>query len=153
MTDINSLSARALSAEGLRPAVTDTRVRSKVSVTVDAALSQPANTGRTSGNEMPPAMSVEDAARRQRAIAESRESLDRAVAHLNDYVQSIQRDLHFFVDKASGRSVVTVIDQNTQEVVRQIPSDVALRLARNLKAQREAQPAPSEGLGLIDTRI
>ena len=148
MADINSLSA-----QGLRPAVTDTHVRSKVSVTVDAALAQTANTRRPSGNVVPSAMSAEVAARRQRAIAESRESLDRAVAHLNDYVQSIQRDLHFYVDKASGRSVVTVVDQNTQEVVRQIPSDVALRLARNLKAQQEAQPAPSEGLGLIDTRI
>jgi flagellar protein FlaG len=114
---------------------------------------QTANIGPASGKAVPPAMSAEVAARRERAIAESRESLDRAVAHLNDYVRSIQRDLHFFVDEASGRSVVTVVDQNTQEVVRQIPSDVALRLARNLKAQQQAQPAPSEGLGLIDTRI
>jgi flagellar protein FlaG len=147
MTDINSVSA-----QGLMPAVSDTHVRSG-KVIADSALAKSANTGRASGNALPPAMSAEDAARRQRVIAESRESLDRAVAHLNEYVQSIQRDLRFYVDKASGRSVVTVLDQNTQEVVRQIPSDVALRLARNLKARQEALPAPSEGLGLIDTRI
>jgi flagellar protein FlaG len=148
MTDINSLSA-----QGLRSAATNTHVRFQGQVNVDAATAQTASTGRSGGNVMPPSMSAENAARHERAIAESRESLDRAVAHLNDYVQSIQRDLHFFVDKATGRSVVTVVDQSTQEVVRQIPSEVVLRLARNLKAQQEAQPAPSEGLGLIDTRI
>src|SRR5690606_32426070 len=59
--------------------------------------------------------------------------LNDAVAQLNDYVQSIQRDLSFEIDEASGKTVITVLDRKTQEVVRQIPDEVALRLARNLQ--------------------
>ncbi|PID42455.1 MAG: flagellar biosynthesis protein FlaG [Proteobacteria bacterium] len=63
---------------------------------------------------------------------EQREQLEKAVTRLNDYIQSVQRDLHFNVDDDSGRMVVKVVDRNTNEVVRQIPDEVALNMARNL---------------------
>lgn len=59
--------------------------------------------------------------------------LDQAVSQLNDYVQSVQRDLQFEVDNESGRTIVRVVDQATQEVVRQIPDELALKLAENLQ--------------------
>lgn len=59
--------------------------------------------------------------------------VDEAVVKLNDYVQSLQRELKFTVDAELGRSVVSVVDSNTQQVIRKIPNDVAIRLARNLK--------------------
>lgn len=59
--------------------------------------------------------------------------LQEAVTRLNDYVQSVQRDLQFDLDDSSGKTIITVVDRNTQEVVRQIPDDVALKLARNLQ--------------------
>ncbi len=61
-----------------------------------------------------------------------REDLGRAVAQLNDFVQSVQRDLQFEVDNELGKTIVRVVDQGTQEVIRQIPDEVALRLAENL---------------------
>jgi flagellar protein FlaG len=60
------------------------------------------------------------------------EKLDAAVTKLNDYIQNVQRDLEFKTDDASGKTVVTVIDRQTDEVVRQIPDDVALTMAQNL---------------------
>lgn len=54
------------------------------------------------------------------------------IARLNDYVQNIRRRLEFRVDEATNRTVVTVIDQDTQEVIRQIPSEVALKLVQRL---------------------
>ena len=83
--------------------------------------------------------------------------VERAVAQLNDYVQSLQRDLRFSVDDSLGRTVVRVIDRQSQEVIRQIPNETALRLARNLKDQhmeeiRNEAQAPTN-LNLIDTRI
>ncbi len=64
---------------------------------------------------------------------EQEEEVKEAVTKLNDYVQSIQRDLQFSLDRDSGRTVVTVTDRNTKEVVRQIPDELALKLARNLQ--------------------
>jgi len=55
-----------------------------------------------------------------------------AVAQLNDYIQSVQRDLEFRLDEGSGRSVITVVDRNSQEVIRQIPTEVTLLLAQKL---------------------
>ncbi|WP_148863254.1 flagellar protein FlaG [Marinobacter fonticola] len=62
-----------------------------------------------------------------------RESLDQAVSRLNDFVQTVQRDLQFEVDNDSGKTIVRVVDQQTDKVVRQIPDDVALRLAEKLQ--------------------
>jgi len=61
-----------------------------------------------------------------------REDLDDAVSQLNDFVQSVQRDLQFEVDNDLGQTIVKVVDQQTQEVIRQIPDEVALRLAEKL---------------------
>jgi flagellar protein FlaG len=44
-----------------------------------------------------------------------------------------ERSLSFRVDEASGRTVITVLDATTQEVVRQIPSEEVLALARALE--------------------
>jgi flagellar protein FlaG len=58
--------------------------------------------------------------------------VNQAVRHISDYVQSLKRDLHFSVDEDSGRTVVTVVDPNSGEVIRQIPSDEVLAIARRL---------------------
>jgi flagellar protein FlaG len=62
-----------------------------------------------------------------------REDLDEAVSQLNDFVQNVQRDLQFEVDNDLGQTIVRVVDQQTQEVIRQIPDEVALRLAEKLQ--------------------
>jgi flagellar protein FlaG len=62
----------------------------------------------------------------------SRDELENVVSQLQDYVQSIQRDMQFHIDDATGRVIVQVIDSNSQEVVRQIPSEEMLAIARHL---------------------
>ena len=62
-----------------------------------------------------------------------REDLGQAVSQLNDFVQNVQRDLQFEVDNDLGQTIVKVVDQQTQEVIRQIPDEVALRLAEKLQ--------------------
>jgi flagellar protein FlaG len=63
----------------------------------------------------------------------TREQLDEAVSQLNDFVQNVQRDLQFEVDNDLGQTIVKVVDQSTKEVIRQIPDELALRLAENLQ--------------------
>ncbi|MGE6995673.1 flagellar protein FlaG [Pseudomonas sp. NPDC047961] len=64
------------------------------------------------------------------------ESLGEAVSSIKDFVQSIRRDLDFDLDDASGKMIVKVTDRATGEVVRQIPTEEALRLAENLEEAR-----------------
>ncbi|WP_313324258.1 flagellar protein FlaG [Stutzerimonas nitrititolerans] len=64
------------------------------------------------------------------------ESLEEAVSSIKDFVQTIRRDLNFDLDDSSGRTVVKVTDRTTGEVVRQIPTEEALRLAENLEEAR-----------------
>lgn len=65
----------------------------------------------------------------------SSEELQQAVAQLNESVQQIQRDLLFSVDDSSGRTVVRVVNTETEEVVRQMPTEEVLRISRNIKDQ------------------
>lgn len=61
------------------------------------------------------------------------DELNGAVSQLNDFVQNVQRDLQFEVDSEMGQTIVKVVDQSTQEVIRQIPDEVAVRLAEKLQ--------------------
>lgn len=55
-----------------------------------------------------------------------------AARQLETFMASMNRYLEFRVDQDSGRTIVTVKDKSTGEVVRQIPSEEVLRLAHNL---------------------
>jgi flagellar protein FlaG len=55
-----------------------------------------------------------------------------AARQLESFMESMNRYLEFRVDDDSGRTIVTVKDKSTGEVVRQIPSEEVLRLAHNL---------------------
>lgn len=57
------------------------------------------------------------------------------VQQLNDYVQIAQRDIKFSVDEGSGSTVVSVYDGNTEELIRQIPSEELLRISAALREQ------------------
>ncbi len=59
--------------------------------------------------------------------------IEDAVAEINDAVVSQGRQLNFSVDEDSNRSVVKVTDSETGELIRQVPSDEVLKLARRLQ--------------------
>ncbi len=59
--------------------------------------------------------------------------IKQAVQDLNTYAQSLQRDLHFSIDEESGETVVKVMDHESGEVIRQIPSKEVLAIAESLK--------------------
>ena len=58
--------------------------------------------------------------------------VEKAVERLNQLMTSHQCSLRFEIDATSGRTVITVINDTTKEVVRQIPSPELLQIARNL---------------------
>ena len=70
--------------------------------------------------------------------------LEEAVSNISDYVQNLERSLSFTVDEVSGKTVITVSDPENDEVLRQIPSEELLQVARHY-AELEA----SEGKGVL----
>ena len=144
-----------ISVENTRAVVADTTYKNS-----DGA--KDAATLESKGGKSLPSSAQEAATPVEPSTAKSEGSktarVQQAVERLNDYVQSLQRDLRFSVDEDLGQPVVRVVDRNTQKLIRQIPSETVLRLARNLKEvemQRLQSPVIGvEGsLGLINTRI
>lgn len=58
--------------------------------------------------------------------------VESAVSKISDFIQNFQRDLVFTIDEESDRLVVKVVDSVTQEVIRQIPEEETLSIARHL---------------------
>lgn len=74
-----------------------------------------------------------DKARKNDVITEpEREQVLAAVTEIQDYVEAAGRNIQFQLDDVSGRMVVTVTERGSGEVIRQMPSEEALRLAENL---------------------
>ena len=62
--------------------------------------------------------------------------LQRLAENLADFARQLNRDLSFSIHEASGRTVVMVLDGETKEVIRQIPSEEALRMSEALAESR-----------------
>lgn len=63
----------------------------------------------------------------------SAEELGRAVDTINAHVQNLQRSLQFSVDEELGRTIVKVLDSETDEMIRQIPTEEVLAIARTIQ--------------------
>ena len=63
-----------------------------------------------------------------------RSDLEKAVTDIREFVQAAQRSLDFSIDDSTHRVVVKVINTDNGEVIRQIPSETALKLAQNLSS-------------------
>jgi flagellar protein FlaG len=114
---------------------------------VAAGLAKPAYQAQPQGGARPqpeerqevvtgsslPAEQTSSVSEEKPAIPAQQEQVEQAVEDINDYLQSVGRDLSFAVDEDSGRTIITVIDSETQEVVRQIPPEELLNLALNLQ--------------------
>jgi flagellar protein FlaG len=120
--------ARALSsssAEGMRAAG---------SVANQNATASANGTPATGKVPQPQALSLAgQIAQAREEKASQKEKLSSAVSQLNSYVQNVQRDLQFEVDSELGQTIVRVVDQKTQQVIRQMPDELALRLAEKLQ--------------------
>ncbi len=68
---------------------------------------------------------------------EKKKELNNAVKNLSGYVQNITRELNFSIDQELGKTVVTVVDELSGDVIRQIPSEEMLELTRRLADARE----------------
>ena len=66
------------------------------------------------------------------------EKIEAAVAKVAAYVESLSRSLAITVDESSGDFVVQVQDANTEEIIRQIPSEEVLAISAAISEQVES---------------
>lgn len=62
----------------------------------------------------------------------SEKELQEAVGQIKDFIQPLNDSLEFSVDEDTGRTIVKVVDLQTKEVLRQIPSEEAMNIAKAL---------------------
>jgi len=73
----------------------------------------------------------------QERRGEGSRPLEQAVQEVQEFVQSQARNLAFDIDDGTNRSIVTVSDTESGEVIRQIPSDEVLRLAERIQTLQQ----------------
>ena len=67
--------------------------------------------------------------------------LDKAVQELQAFVDSLDRSLSFRRDESIDRSIITVRDANTNQLVRQIPAEEIVEIARQIREDLDAKRA------------
>ncbi len=73
------------------------------------------------------------------------DEVNQVVESINSYLQSTKRALEFSVDDTSGRTVITVMDGDREQVIRQIPPEAVLALVERFQSDQELG-----GTGLVD---
>lgn len=67
----------------------------------------------------------------QLAVA-SENQVKHAVEQIQQTMEKLAQNLQFSIDKDTGITVIKVLDSQTQEVIRQIPTEEAVSIARTL---------------------
>ncbi len=67
-------------------------------------------------------------------------TMEQFARNLNQNEQIRRRGLRFQVDREVGKTIINVVDRNSDEVVRQIPAKEVLQVARFLKEQLDTDP-------------
>jgi len=95
------------------------------------------NLPRGGQKEPPPARAGEGSAKSTKHTAREKQLKD-VVRRLNDFVKEHDRTLHFSVDHSLQRTIVRVIDSETGETIRQIPSEEMLKMAHRMESEMSA---------------
>lgn len=108
-----------------------------------------------SGKELPSSASLTAVNSRDRSVGaaiseqhkadakQTAKQTAKVVDDLNKVAVSLQRDLNFKVDEDTGKSIITVTDSLTQKVIRQIPSEEIVELAKNLQSMMQSVEIPA----------
>lgn len=112
----------------LPPSAADRRIDTAASTPTlnPAAAARPA----AAAPGRPPAVDKAEAGARAR---EMRRELQEALAEVNRQMKLNGRDLAFSLDDKADRLVIKVTNSQTGELVRQIPDETVLRIARSIE--------------------
>jgi flagellar protein FlaG len=64
--------------------------------------------------------------------------IESVTRQIDSFLRSINKSLQFRVDQATGQMIVTIRDDETGEIIRQVPGEDALRIAQRIEDQLSA---------------
>jgi flagellar protein FlaG len=102
----------------------------KIAVKSAEKSTEPENTSVTNDSEI----AEDKSGSLSKAAPEQLErvQLESVAQQLQDFMQSMNRSVHFQVDEDSGRDVIRVLDKQSGEVIKQYPSEEVLGLVSKL---------------------
>ena len=69
----------------------------------------------------------------------TQEELQKLASAIQQKFSAVSTDLQFSVDSESGKSIVTMTDKRTKEIVWQFPSEEAMKLAKAMDQYQKGQ--------------
>jgi flagellar protein FlaG len=123
MNDLIAQNITAKPAASLPSSLPQTPVPKKEKVQAEAEIFV-----QVGGKELPPIAQTVETKVEDKEVKE-------AVSKLNEFVQKTNRNLDFQIDEESGKTVIKVYDSITAKLVRQIPDEAALELAKKLNSE------------------
>ena len=112
---------------------------SNVAVSKDSVIAQNVSLQPEMGESLP-----ENEAKVSQA--EAQKKVEETVSDLNDFVQNIRRGIQFSVHENTGRSIITVTDKDTGDVIRSFPSEDVLAMAAYLAENKVQAEDAARGL-------
>jgi flagellar protein FlaG len=114
------------SAQQVAPAVVQPNISSQARVPQQSIKSDAQVVAQVASTEIK-ASGVNEAAQ------PTREVVAKAAADLQEFVSSMGRNLNFSVDETTGYNVVRVVNPDTGELIRQLPSEELLKISRDFQ--------------------
>jgi flagellar protein FlaG len=108
---------------------TPVAARVDVAVGVTPASAKPS----IQASEQKPALAPVPKAEIQFDAEKAHKNLEEAIQNLNDMMKDSGRTLSFSMDVKLGQPIIFVKNLSTGEVIRQIPSEVVVRIAHNIE--------------------
>jgi flagellar protein FlaG len=99
----------------------------------------------TSASQTPEAASEAMGTQQASANVDAK-TMREAVDEMQNRVQMVRRDLQFTIDEDTQEVVVKVLDRESGEVVRQIPSEEVLAMLKRMREWSEAHGEAGKGL-------
>lgn len=116
----------------------ETPKASNVAVSTDSVITQKERNQPVDGQALP-----EEVKNSQPSVAEQ---IEETVSDLNSFVQNVQRGIQFSVQEDTGRSIITVTDKDTGDVIRTFPSEDVLAMAAYLAENKAQSEDAARGL-------
>ena len=108
------------------------------------ATSTAANIAATANNTVVNTKNINDNANINKRVQETKttvtevkatdaKNLDEVVNDINKALTSVPKNINFSIDENSGRKVISVYEKGSDKLIRQLPSEDALKLLENLE--------------------
>ena len=111
---------------------------SNVTVSTDSVIAQKVSNQSMGGQALPEEVSGSQSSAAQK--------IEETVSDLNSFVQNVQRSIQFSVHDDTGRSVITVTDKESGDVIRTFPSEDVLAMAAYLAENKAQSEDAARGL-------